>query len=43
MEWLCAQRPDWDSIRLEGIGHVAMFETPEVVIGAVAGEQTMVH
>lgn len=32
MVWLTELRPDWQSIRLEGIGHVPMLEAPDVVI-----------
>jgi hypothetical protein len=41
MEWLSTQRPDWRSIRMEAVGHVAMIETPEVVIEAVASRQAL--
>jgi pimeloyl-ACP methyl ester carboxylesterase len=28
-KWVTRQRPDWDFIQLNGIGHVPMLETPE--------------
>ncbi len=35
MVWLTELRPDWQSIRLEGVGHVPMLEAPDVVIEAL--------
>lgn len=34
-QWLANERPDWDFLLLEGVGHVPQLETPDLVIDAI--------
>jgi pimeloyl-ACP methyl ester carboxylesterase len=33
--WAAKERPDWDFLELNGIGHIPMLETPEAFVGLV--------
>jgi len=35
--WAAAQRPDWDFVEIEGVGHVPMLEASDAFVGVVGG------
>ena len=35
--WAAAQRPDWDYVEIDGVGHLPMLEAPDAFVDVVRG------